>query len=371
VRPLLDFTGLSRDFYAVINRRIRRIDSSINSIHISRVPQPVLICSTILIITLILVVSNHLASRVVLIGLAWTIISSFACASILFGLSVLVWLWRRGNWKLFLILFVAAISLVAYFAVAASVVLLDRYIDERLKDSLPNRNQFVITMDGSEGHDLQLADQSERIVTEDELVNSRLFPALIAVEDRRACQRPGPFDPRSLMRASYKTFVLGNREGGSGLQLQTAKILSGKLRSEFVDKPFQFLVAIRIDQRFPSCEEIATLYGNLVPIAGRRGFASAALLYFNRSDLRQLTLTESAVLAGIVRAPTKYDPIVHPENARARRNLVLYLMKNQGLISSEEYAVAQRSPLGLMRPTKHVQMIVCYAARCLRATTSD
>jgi penicillin-binding protein 1A len=105
------------------------------------------------------------------------------------------------------------------------------------------------------------------------------------------------------------------------------------------------LLALQIERRYTK-PQIFTMYANQVYLAhGNYGFAAAAEFYFGK-PVTDLKLQEAALLAGMVNGP-KYSPLVNPEGALARRNLVLHRMEDEGKISSSEEAAARKTPLGL------------------------
>ena len=113
----------------------------------------------------------------------------------------------------------------------------------------------------------------------------------------------------------------------------------------FRRKAEETLLALQIERRY-SKPQIFTMYANQVYLAhGNYGFASAAQFYFGKS-VADLTLPEAALLAGMINGP-KYSPLLNPEGALARRNLVLHRMREEGKITAQEEAAAVKSPLSL------------------------
>ena len=180
---------------------------------------------------------------------------------------------------------------------------------------------------------------------------SHLVNALIATEDSRYFEHSG-VDARSLFRVLFKTILLSNKRsgGGSTITQQLAKNMYG--RSNFV--PITMLVnkikegiqAYRIEQTFNK-KEILTLYLNTVSFGENvYGIEAAALRYFNKQVI-DLTIEEVAVLIGILKANTFYNPRLHPDNALRRRNTVLQQMKKYDYLSKIQYDSISKIPLEL------------------------
>ena len=184
-----------------------------------------------------------------------------------------------------------------------------------------------------------------------EQLPDHLINALIATEDARFFTHEG-IDSKSYLRVFFKTILLGDRSsgGGSTITQQLAKNLFGRpdfgLLSMPVNKTKEALVAYRLEKLYTK-KEILLLYFNTVPFGENVfGVEAAANRYFN-SSTTNLTIAQSAVIVGILKANTYYNPRLHPDNALERRNLVLRLMHQQGYISDKQYETSRKAPLNL------------------------
>ena len=164
-----------------------------------------------------------------------------------------------------------------------------------------------------------------------ELIPPHLINALIATEDVRFFKHKG-VDPKSLIRVLVKSIILNNRSsgGGSTISQQLAKSMFGRESygrlTMFIIKTKEAILASRLENIF-SKEEILTLYLNTVPFGENvYGIEAASRRYFNKK-VEDLSIEESAVLIGMLKANNFYNPRLHPENARGRRNVVLSQMK--------------------------------------------
>jgi len=179
----------------------------------------------------------------------------------------------------------------------------------------------------------------------------QLINALVSTEDKRFFEHKG-IDGRSYLRVIFKTILLGNDNsgGGSTITQQLVKNLYGRKNHNFLSMPVskirEAIIASRMEKVL-SKEEILLLYFNSVPFGEEvYGIEAAAKRYFNRST-KELNVQESAVLVGLLKANTFYNPRLHPDNAIKRRNQVLYLMMSQKYISEIKYNSLKSSDLGL------------------------
>ncbi|MCX7550607.1 transglycosylase domain-containing protein [Xanthomarina sp. F2636L] len=166
-----------------------------------------------------------------------------------------------------------------------------------------------------------------------------LIDALIATEDTRFYEHNG-IDNTSLLRVFFKTILLSDASsgGGSTITLQLAKNLYGRKDYGFlsivVNKLKESIVARRIEDIY-SKKEILTLYLNTVPFPDNTyGIESASQKFFN-TKTRLLNLSQAATLIGSLKANTGYNPRLYPKRSQERRDLVISLLKNQGVISEK------------------------------------
>ena len=196
-------------------------------------------------------------------------------------------------------------------------------------------------------------DRSKRqIVTFDEIPKN-LVNAVIAIEDRRFFQHSGVNYFR-LMEAASTDILHGHRgQGGSTLTMQLSRGFFLSPEKTVKRKLTEMLIAIELEQKF-SKQRIFDMYANQVPMGQRgsfsiNGFGEASRAYFNK-DMKDLTLPECALLAGIIQRPSYLSPYRHPERALERRNLVLDSMVETGSITRDQADHAKATPLKLAAP---------------------
>jgi 1A family penicillin-binding protein len=171
-----------------------------------------------------------------------------------------------------------------------------------------------------------------------ERIPDRVRNAFIAVEDRRFTEHNG-LDWRGVARAFWRNATtFGVREGASTLTMQVAR--SGFIGDERNDRSLgRKLIELRLAPRIEKAltkDQILELYLNLIYLGDATyGVEAASRHYFGKS-VNRLSLAEAALLAGLPRAPSVYDPRDHPERALERRNTVLALMAREGFITQDE-----------------------------------
>lgn len=167
--------------------------------------------------------------------------------------------------------------------------------------------------------------------------------ALVATEDARFYKHSG-IDPRALARAIIK---LGTDGGGSTITQQLAKNLfheqARSLPARILQKVKEWILAVELEKRYTK-DEIILMYFNTVPWGNSYGIKSASKRYFNKPTI-ELNIEESAVLVGMLKAPTSYNPIRNTEKSKLRRDVVMYQMQRYGYISREVYDSLKILPL--------------------------
>ena len=170
--------------------------------------------------------------------------------------------------------------------------------------------------------------------------------AFVAAEDARFFEHPG-VDILGIVRAFFRNVEAGEIvQGGSTITQQVVKRIMLTSEKSYARKIKEAVLAYRID-KYLTKEEILTLYLNHIFLGrGAYGVEAAALEIFSK-HVEDLTLAESAILAGIPKAPSRYSPYLNPQKAKARQAYVLRRMADVGFITREQAAVALRQPIKL------------------------
>lgn len=215
------------------------------------------------------------------------------------------------------------------------------------------------------------ADKANRIPVSYSKLSPYLVQALIATEDVRFYEHSG-IDFIALGRAIVKRGLLGQESagGGSTITQQLAKQLYSAPASSSVErmlqKPIEWVTAIKLERNFTK-EEIIALYLNYFDfLHGAVGIKTAATTYFNKEP-KDLTVNEAALLIGLCKNPSLFNPVRHPERCKERRNVVLAQMVKAGYLSraeGKEYS-AQDIELHFHR-TDHKDGVAVYFREFLR-----
>ncbi len=222
---------------------------------------------------------------------------------------------------------------------------------ERLRTGDDGRDVALARLDPMEIGSIHTARQEDRILLQLAEVPPLLVKALIAVEDRNFYNHHG-VSPRAIARAMWANLRAGGVvQGGSTLTQQLVKnfFLTSQrsLWRKFNEAVMSLLLELRYDK-----DEILEAYINEIYLAqdGQRaihGFGLGSRFYFQR-PVGELTTAQLALLVGMVKGPSYYNPRRHPERALQRRNLVLRIMREQGIISRAQEQQARHEGLGLV-----------------------
>lgn len=179
-------------------------------------------------------------------------------------------------------------------------------------------------------------------------VPERMKQAILAAEDERFYQHHG-IDIWGVIRAAYANFVGGGkRQGASTITMQVARNFFLSTEKTLTRKLYEALLAFKIEHSL-SKDEILELYVNQIYLGQRAyGFAAAAQIYFGK-PLAELDLAEMAMLAGLPKAPSTYNPVANPKRAKMRQLYVLRRMRELAFIDDAAYAEASAKPLQARR----------------------
>jgi penicillin-binding protein 1A len=173
-----------------------------------------------------------------------------------------------------------------------------------------------------------------------------LREALISIEDKDFYRHSG-INLWRIAGAAYRDIESAGRvQGGSTLTMQLARNLFLSPDRSFHRKIQETLLAVQIERRFTK-PQIFTLYANQIYLGhGVYGFEAASEFYFSR-PAKQLALDEACLLAGLPKSPSYYSPILHPDRALKRRNLVINSMLEDGKLTAEQASAARNRPVEL------------------------
>jgi penicillin-binding protein 1A len=177
-----------------------------------------------------------------------------------------------------------------------------------------------------------------------------LVDAVLTIEDRRFYEHAG-IDLKGIARALYRNFRSGQVvQGGSTITQQLIKILYLEKDRTFKRKIQEGVIAFWLEHKLDKDEILTRYLNNIYLGAGATGVPAAAQIYFDK-EVRELDVGESAMLAGIIQAPSQLNPLSNPDGARRQAQLVLDSMVKFGKISNEQ-AVAAAASFAKLEPTK-------------------
>lgn len=202
------------------------------------------------------------------------------------------------------------------------------------------------TIEAADGEVIsEISDEYRLPITLDDMPDD-LKESFVAIEDRRFYEHTG-VDFRAIMRAVYKDVVARSKvEGASTITQQLAKNMFLSNDKTWLRKTKEVMVALYLEREYTK-DEILEMYINVIYFGRGQYGIEAISKEFYQKPASELTLSESALLAGIVNAPNGYSPIEHPEKAKERRNLVLKVLHDSDNITESEMKEAQQTDINI------------------------
>jgi len=193
-----------------------------------------------------------------------------------------------------------------------------------------------------------------------------VIQAFLAAEDDRFFEHPG-VDWQGIARAGFVLLTTGEKsQGGSTITMQLARNVFLTSERTFTRKAREILLALQIE-RDMSKEEILELYLNKIFLGNRAyGVGAAAQVYFG-TDVQSLTLAQTALLAGLPKAPSRDNPTANPQRARERRDYVLRRMRELEFISELDFEAAKAEPVSTQAERPLAEVDAHYVSEMVRA----
>lgn len=190
--------------------------------------------------------------------------------------------------------------------------------------------------------------------------------AFLSAEDDRFFEHPG-VDYQGILRAAANLLMTGQRgQGGSTITMQLARNFYLSSEKTYLRKLNEILLALKIEHELTK-EKILELYLNKIYLGNRSyGVAAAAQIYYG-VELDQLTLAQIAMIAGLPKAPSTYNPIINPERALVRRNYVLARMKQLEFIDDTQFEENRNAPVTSKRHSSTIGVYAPYVNEMARA----
>ena len=251
---------------------------------------------------------------------------------------------KKKLWKKILIgiaafVTVAIIAIVAIFAYygATAPTIQASDLEGATETKILDKDGELIYSLGGEKRDIITSEQVPQLLKD----------AITSIEDKRFYSHMG-IDPIRIAGSFLRNAKAGQiTQGGSTITQQLVKLAVFSTKKEdqtYKRKIQEIMLALQLERNY-SKEQILTYYLNKVYMANNvYGFGTASHYYFNK-ELSELSLPQVALLAGMPQAPNSYDPYANADQAKERRDLVLYSMKENGKISKEQYEQAVATPV--------------------------
>ncbi len=196
--------------------------------------------------------------------------------------------------------------------------------------------------------------------------------AVLAIEDARFYQHGG-VDYIGVIRAGLAQFSESRSQGASTITMQVARNFYLSSEKTFTRKIYEVLLALKIETLL-SKDQILEVYMNQIYLGQRaHGFAAASEIYFGK-PLKDITVAEAAMLAGLPKAPSAYNPIVNPRRATLRQQYIIDRMRDNGFISAEEREEAREQTLRYRKPapsTVHAEFVAEAARQMIYTQYGD
>lgn len=211
---------------------------------------------------------------------------------------------------------------------------------ESLKDT---RFQVPLRVFANDGKLIAEFGEKKRVPIRMDGVPDLMVKAVLAAEDDRFYEHPG-VDYQGLLRAAYVLVSTGERaQGGSTITMQVARNFFLTSERTYGRKLSEILLALKIERELTK-DEILELYLNKIYLGNRAyGVAAAAKVYYG-IDIQELTLDQIAMIAGLPKAPSTFNPIVNPDRAMTRRNYVLRRLRQLEYIDDAMFETASKAP---------------------------
>jgi penicillin-binding protein 1A len=234
------------------------------------------------------------------------------------------------------------------FLGAVAIFGMYKYVEADLPDVSTIRDvrlQTPMLVYSADGKLMAQFGEKRRIPIEHGQLPQKLIQAFIATEDSRFEHHHG-IDPVGIARAlvTYVKSGGSRKEGASTITQQLARNYFLSSERTLMRKIREAFLALKIEREF-SKQEILELYVNKIELGHRAyGVGAAAYVYFGK-EVGQLNLSEMAIIAGLPKAPSKYNPLSRPKEAKIRRDTVLYRMLSEGYITQAEYDATIKEPI--------------------------
>ena len=268
------------------------------------------------------------------------------------------------KWWQLLVLAVVVLGLVGTALVALAAALI--YPELPSLDALTDyRPKVPLRIYSDDGYLIGEYGEERRALVEIENVPDLLKHAILAAEDERFYSHGG-VDTLGILRAAIANVSAGGfKEGASTITMQVARNFFLSREKTATRKLSEALLAIKIEHSL-SKDDILELYINQIYLGQRSyGFAAAAQVYYDK-ELKDLSPAEAAMLAGLPKAPSRYNPFVNAKRATSRQHYVLRRMHELHYLDDQQYEAALNEPTKLRQTRRVRDLVADYVAEMAR-----
>jgi penicillin-binding protein 1A len=272
------------------------------------------------------------------------------------------------TWWKFLVMSFMTLMIIGTLLLGLAATLI--YPDLPSLDALTNyQPKLPLRVYSQDGYLLAEYGEERRAFVDIAKVPQNMKSAVIAIEDRRFYKHGG-IDTKGILRAAVNNVTGGSKEGASTITMQVARNFFLSSERSLKRKLNEAMLAIKIEHSLPK-DKILELYINQIYLGQRAyGFAAASQVYYGK-PLDKLNLAETALLAGLPKAPSSYNPFVHPKRAIKRQHEVLHDMRRFGFIDEATYQAALKEPLRFKASQQSRDLAADYVGEIVRQAMYD
>lgn len=262
------------------------------------------------------------------------------------------------------------LTLLALPAILLGIAVMLTYPTLPSLDALTDyRPKIPLRIYSSEGTLLSEFGEERRALVKIAEVPVIMKQAILAAEDDRFYEHGG-VDYMGVLRAAIANFSGGSKQGASTITMQLARNFFLSKEKTYTRKFNEVLLTFKIEHSLTK-DEILQLYINQIYLGQRAyGFAAAAHIYFGK-NIGQITIPEAAMLAGLPKAPSAYNPVVNPKRAKQRQLYVLRRMHELRYINDEQLKLAQLQPVETIRGNQEFGIKADYVSEMVRQIVYD
>ena len=257
----------------------------------------------------------------------------------------------------------AALALVVALLVAVALAMAYPQLPDvsDLADYRPKLSMRVYSVEGTQIGEFG---EEKRNLTPFKDIPKVMKDAVLAIEDARFYQHGG-VDYIGLARAGLANLGRAKSQGASTITMQVARNVYLSSEKTFTRKIYEILLTSKLEHMLTK-DQIFEIYLNQIYLGNRAyGFAAASEAYFGK-PLKNISIAEAAMLAGLPKAPSAYNPIVNPKRARARQLYIIERMEENGFITAEQAAAAKQEELKIRTATSSFNTHADYVAEMAR-----